>query len=100
MATARTVILKANTKMTELNPVWKDGKWVFDPDKPIYPKTDVDVFDQDRMENWADDTEGGYTVSEPVPDEELDDLEYYGRYGYSRTEPTCSDPECFMCGDD
>ena len=28
------------------------------------------------------------------PDEELDDFEYYGRHGYSRTAPVCTDPDC------
>lgn len=28
------------------------------------------------------------------PDEELDDLEYYGRHGFSRTAPTCTDSDC------
>jgi hypothetical protein len=33
-------------------------------------------------------------VEDTRPDEELDDLEYYGRYGWSRDAPICDDPEC------
>lgn len=32
--------------------------------------------------------------SEEIPDEELDDFDYYGRHGFSRTAPTCTDPDC------
>lgn len=34
-----------------------------------------------------------------VPDDELDDEEYYGRHGFSRNAPVCTDPEC-PCADD
>ena len=51
---------------------------------------DRPTYDQLEAENRA---------AQEVPDEELDDLEYYGRYGYSRTAPTCTDPEC-GCSDD
>ena len=27
-------------------------------------------------------------------DDELDDLEYYDRYGFSRTAPVCNDSDC------
>lgn len=33
-------------------------------------------------------------AAQEVPDEELDDLEYYGRHGFSRTVPTCTDSDC------
>lgn len=36
----------------EPNPIFVDGKWKFDPDKPIWPETEVNVFDQDRMERY------------------------------------------------
>jgi hypothetical protein len=33
-------------------------------------------------------------VEDTRPDEELDDLEYYGRYGWYRDAPICDDPQC------
>lgn len=36
-------------------------------------------------------------TTQDIPDEELDDFDYYGRHGFSRTAPTCDDPDCHMC---
>lgn len=37
------------------NPEFIDGRWHFDPNAPVYPPTEVNVFDQDRMEQDEDD---------------------------------------------
>lgn len=64
------------------------------------------------MSNLEDSTEGGYTASSPeefedwfnsLPtDEQKAFMDRITRLSepVPYDEPTCSDPECFMCGDD
>lgn len=33
------------------NPEFIDGRWHFDPNKPVFPASEVNVFDQERMES-------------------------------------------------
>lgn len=42
----------------------------------------------------------GWRDINDLPDDDLTDDEFYGRHGWSRDSPSCSDPECFMCEDD
>lgn len=64
-----------------------------------YGHTELHSTVDDDMDDFGpaptlEELEAEYRATKGFSDEELDDFDYYGRHGYSRNAPTCTDPDC------
>ena len=64
-----------------------------------YGHTELHSTVEDDMDDFGpgptmEQLEEEHRAMQEVPDDELDELEYYGRYGYTRSVPVCDDPDC------